>query len=359
MFSCREYDSIDGLNDTLQSWETIANPYTAVVAARVNGDLVFREVVEGTALSIGTSDPARLRFPIYSITKTITAVCALRLHEMGKLDLDAQVASWFPDLPLHRSITLKHLLCHRSGIPDYGDVEDYHDAVCTHPYAPWTASQILEVTLNRGSRFDPGNGWAYSNTGYMLLRQILESVCAGSFREVVRNLVTVPLGLTDTFIAERMEDWSGCVPGFGREVHPHGELLDVRNRYHFGWVAPGVAISTVEDTTQFFDALFAGKILKESSLQMMLTLTRVPGEHPPAVTPSYGMGLMADPDAPAGASYGHNGEGPGYSLSSIVIPNARIGRLSVAVFCNSSDGAEPVQIAGSFIARNASRPMWH
>ncbi|HET9129802.1 MAG TPA: serine hydrolase, partial [Terriglobia bacterium] len=167
--------------------------------------------------------------------------------------------------------------------------------------------------------------------------------------DVVHRLVTVPLGLTDTFIAERMEDWSLCVPGFGREVHPHGELLDVRNRYHFGWVAPGVAISTVEDTTQFFDALFAGKILKESSLETMLTLTRVPGEHPPAVSPSYGMGIMADPDAPAGASYGHGGGGPGYSLSSTIIPNSSIGRLSISVFCNSSDGADADQIARSWI----------
>jgi D-alanyl-D-alanine carboxypeptidase len=349
MFSRRDYASIDGLKDKFQLWKKVARHYTTVVAARVNGELVFREFIEGTLNPIGASDSARLHFPIYSITKTITAVCALRLHEAGKLDLDARVSPWFPDLPLHRSMTVTHLLRHRSGIPDYGPVEDYHDAVCTHPYSPWTASEILEVTLGRGSQFDPGNGWAYSNTGYMLLRQILESLCARSFRDVVRDLVTVPLGLSDTFIAERMEDWAVCVPGFGREVHPHGDLLDVRNRYHLGWVAPGVAISTVEDTTQFFDALFGGKILKESSLHTMLTLTRVPGAHPPAVSPSYGMGIMADPDAQAGASYGHIGGGPGYSLSSIIIPNSNAGRLSVAVFCNSSDGADADHIAHSFI----------
>jgi D-alanyl-D-alanine carboxypeptidase len=111
--------------------------------------------------------------------------------------------------------------------------------------------RILEMTLGRGARFDPGNGWSYSNTGYMLLRLILESVCATSFREIVKNHLAIPLGLSDTFIAERIEDWSVCVPGFGREVHPHGELMDVRSRYHPGWVAPGVAVSTVEDTTQF------------------------------------------------------------------------------------------------------------
>jgi D-alanyl-D-alanine carboxypeptidase len=342
------------LKDRIQSWERIAAPHSSVVAVRVNGELLLREVLEGTVLPLGTADSSRLRFPIYSITKTMSAVCALRLHAAGLLNLDEKVSRWFPDLPLHRSTTVLHLLRHRSGIPDYGPVQEYHDAVCTNPYSPWTTAQFLEMTLHRGLRFDPGNGWSYSNTGYMLLRLILESVCASSFREVVRKFLTIPLGLSDTFIAESMEDWAACVPGFGREVHPHGELMDVRSRYHPGWVAPGVAVSTVEDTTQFFDALFAGNILEESNLKAMLTLTPVPGVHPPAVTPSYGMGIMADPDSPLGASYGHLGGGPGYALSCLIIPNSSVGRLTVAVFCNTSDGAEPDQLAGNLVAHLVS-----
>ncbi len=341
---------MNGLTERLQSWERIPTPHTSVVAVRVNGELMFREILQGTDLRIGTADPSRLRFPIYSITKTMTAVCALRLHESGLLDLDERVTHWFPELPLHSSMTVAHLLRHRSGIPDYGPVPEYHDAVCTTPYSPWTTEEFLEMTLARGTRFDPGNGWSYSNTGYMLLRQILESICGSTFREVVRKLLTTPFGLSDTFIAERMEDWSTCVPGFGREVHPHGELMDVRSRYHPGWVAPGVAVSTVEDTTHFFDALLAGNVLVESSLKSMLRLTRVPGEHPPAVTPSYGMGIMADPDSPVGASFGHLGGGPGYALSCVIVPNSSVGRLTVAVFCNSSDGAEPDQLAGNLVA---------
>jgi D-alanyl-D-alanine carboxypeptidase len=130
--------------------------------------------------------------------------------------------------------------------------------------------------------------------------------------------------------------------------------MDVRSRYHPGWVAPGVAVSTVEDATQFFDALFAGDILVDSSLKAMLRLSHVPGEHPPAVTPSYGMGIMADPDSPVGASYGHLGGGPGYTLSCLIVPNSSVGRLSVAVFCNSSDGAVPDQLAGNLVAHLVS-----
>jgi CubicO group peptidase (beta-lactamase class C family) len=90
----------------------MVRPHASVVAARVNGELVFRELIEGTAHPIGTSDSARLRFPIYSITKTVTAVCALRLQESGELDLDARVGHWFPESPLHRTMTVTHLLRH-------------------------------------------------------------------------------------------------------------------------------------------------------------------------------------------------------------------------------------------------------
>jgi D-alanyl-D-alanine carboxypeptidase len=134
----------------------------------VNGDLLFREILEGADLPIGTTDSSRLRFPIYSITKTMTAVCALRLHEKGLLNLDELVTHWFPDLPLYRTMTVTHLLRHTSGIPDYGTIPDYHDAVSTTPYSPWSSEEFLEMTLGQGTRFEPGNGWSYSNTGYML-----------------------------------------------------------------------------------------------------------------------------------------------------------------------------------------------
>ena len=132
---------MSGLKERLQSWERVSTPHSSVVAVRVNGELMLREILEGIDLRIGTAVPSRLRFPIYSITKTMTAVCALLLHESGLLDLDERVTHWFPDLPLHRSMTVTHLLRHSGGIPDYGPVPEYHDAVCTNPYSPWTTEE--------------------------------------------------------------------------------------------------------------------------------------------------------------------------------------------------------------------------
>jgi D-alanyl-D-alanine carboxypeptidase len=315
---------------------------SVVVAIRVNGALVWTHVADCPQTTIGRGH-VRLRFPIYSITKTLTALCMLRLQEAGLLRVDDSIQRWLPGLALPESITLAHLLCHTSGLPDYGEMPEYHRAVRDTPSSPWTPSRFLEVAHQRGPLFEPGTGWAYSNVGYMLLSQVIESACGMTFRNALAQYVIAPLGLEDTFVAEEIKHWSTCVPGYGREVDVGGNIVDVRGRYHPGWCAPGVAVSTVEDTTRLFDAVFAGELLDPESLRNMLQLTHVPGNHPPAVTPSYGMGIMGDPDAPFGASFGHGGGGPGYALWTSTIPRSTLGRLTVAVFCNTTE-AKPQQL---------------
>lgn len=318
-----------------------------VLAIRADGELAWRHTLGDDAdLQVR---PQPLRFPIYSITKTLTAVCVLRLSENGIVQLEDSICQWFPNLDLPRSMTLAHALRHTAGLRDYGSLREYHDAVRRSPSQPWTRTEFLDATLKRGLLFLPGGGWAYSNVGYMLLKELIETLCGQTFRNAIRHHVTAPLGLADTFVADNIDDWRVCVPGYGREVDANGELADVRHCYDPGWCAPGVAISTVEDTTRLFDLLFAGKVVSDSSLATMLHLTRVPGDHPPFVAPSYGMGIMADPDFPFGPWFGHGGGGPGYTLCCGILPKSKLGRLSVAVFCNSSDHAIPEQIVTDIV----------
>jgi D-alanyl-D-alanine carboxypeptidase len=328
---------------------SFATHSAVVVAIRLNGVIVWNNIYDSSQAPIG-QERSRLRFPIYSITKTLTALCVLRLQQAGQLRVEDSIRGWLPDVALPESITLSQLLRHTSGLPDYGPVSEYHRAVREAPYAPWTEAQFLDVALKRGLLFEPGSGWSYSNIGYMLLRQIIESASGETFRSALARHVTAPVGLEDTFVAEHVHDWSTCVPGYGHEVSDDGNVVDIRDRYHPGWCAPGVAVSTVEDITRLFDAIFASELLDEESLSSMLNLVRVPGDHPPAITPSYGMGIMGDPDAPCGTSFGHGGGGPGYVLWASIIPGSQWGRLAVAVFCNTSD-AVPEQLAHDIISQ--------
>jgi D-alanyl-D-alanine carboxypeptidase len=307
-------------------------------ALRVDGNLHWT----GSS-TIGEPFPLAPRFPIYSVTKTLTAIAILRLHETAGLSFTSPITQLLPELSLPNSITLIHLLQHTSGLRDYGPLKEYHAAVHAHPSQPWDDQKFLAAVLPLGQLFAPGAGWSYSNVGYMLLRQVLQRTTGKSFRQCIEDLIAIPLNLHDTFAAETIADWSTCVPGYGSEITVDSEPIDIRPIYHPLWCAPGVVVSTPQEITQIFDALFAGSLLQKPTLKMMLTLTRVPGHHPPAVSPSCGLGILADPDSPLGPSFGHGGGGPGYNIDVAILPNSPLGRLTLATFVTTSTGPSAAQ----------------
>lgn len=308
-----------------------------VCAIRLNGDLLW-----GGAAGYADRDKSVLlqpsgRFCVFSITKSFTAAAYLRMRSHYQLQLDESIHRWFPDIAPNSAITLRHLFRHTSGIRDYGSSQKYFEAVRASPSVPWTEEEYLAETLERGLLFEPGARWSYSNVGYLLLKRVMELEFGSSLKKCLATYVFEPLELSNSYVAETIADWAGCVPGYAGNF-TDGQLADVRTVYHPGWCAPGVAVSTIQDVTSFYTALFQGDFLSDGDRADLTDLTRVPGKHPPAVKPSYGMGIMADPEGPFGPSFGHGGEGPGYSLAATVLPGHRAGCLSVAVFRNGSHG---------------------
>jgi D-alanyl-D-alanine carboxypeptidase len=268
------------------------------------------------------SEPA---FLAYSITKTFTASLVLLLCEGQRLHLDDKLARWFPRISHADHISLRHLLEHTAGIPDYGGIRAYHDELRAFPETPWSFERFAAETFAKGLDFEPGHGWAYSNPGYMLLRRILEDVSGQSFRELIAERIARPLGLSRTFVAESIPDLGSLAAGTSCALSLDGSPRDVRAHYHPGWVSHGVVASTASDIARFLDALFQGRLLSWLSLDEMTTLVRVTMDGNASAawsrsplrttTPSYGLGLMGDPASPWGLLLGHNGGGPCYSSS--------------------------------------------
>jgi D-alanyl-D-alanine carboxypeptidase len=311
----------------------------ASAAVRVNGQL----------RRVPTDFPAHAVFPIYSITKTLTAICVLRLVEAGSLRLIDTARQWLPDVSIPPTITLTHLLRHTSGLRDYGPLAAYHEAVRTHPDRPWTRQQFLEAVLPQGLLFAPGEGFSYSNVGYMLLIDIVERVTGQTFAKVLDDFISTPLGLQNTSVLERVDDMMRCVPGFGSEVASDGQVVDVRGRYHPGWCAPRLIASTVEDVTLVFDSLIAGDVLNPDTLTTMLTLA--PLSDQPDEIHAGGMGVYADHSSKRGQNYHHGGGGPGYELRATLYTDTPIGRVSIAVFVNSSCGSRAADREETLLAR--------
>lgn len=301
--------------------------------------------------------PADGRFPLYSITKTLLATAALRLVDTGQLSLDAEARDLLPELSLPEPITLRQLLNHTSGLPDYGSLPEYAADLRRDPRHPWSDAEYLDRTLGRGLLYPPGEGWAYSNVGYLLVRRIVGTLGGdGSLQATLDRLVFCPAGVEGMAVATALADMAELVPGYSQQLDDNGELRDVRSRYHPGWVAHGLVTATTADTARLFAALFDGELLSSTTLREMQRGVPVPGNHPPFRSAGYGLGLMVDlaPDITLVA--GHAGGGPGYATAAFRFETAGGRRVTSVALANRDAGDVGLRIAFAMARAVLERP---
>lgn len=282
--------------------------------------------------------PADARFALYSITKTVIAAIVLRLVERGEVSLDAPIGTYVPGLLAGAGVPVRRVLDHSGGFPDYGALLAYREAVRSLPTAAWDDETFLSHAMAEGMLFAPGAGWRYSNIGYMLLRQLVERVTGGSFRDAAREVAGLDVATT-------LPEMRSLVPGYSTLPDPEAAPVDVVPRYHPGWVAHGLATGTAGETADFLDRLMRGEIVSGASLAAMLEAIAVGETHPWMETPSYGLGLMVDPDNRFGVVAGHTGGGPGYSTAAYHFPDVAGRSVTAVALVNADTGDTATAIA--------------
>lgn len=285
-----------------------ASDITNVITAVVCND----QVVDGHGNSLQESRPVLW----WSFTKTVLAAAALALVRDGKLDLDAPV----DDQPY----TLRQLLRHTAGVPNYSDLNAYAMAVERNE-SPWTSDQMLEQVRSDRLVFAPGDGWRYSNTGYLLIRQMIENTVDADLQTSLQQLVLSPLGIDKVSVALTPEDLDETAWG-----NP--------SRYHPAWVYHGLLIGPAASAALLLERLLTRSFLPTSLLEEMTqaiplgdTILGRPG-----INFGYGMGLMIAREGPAGPSTGHTGAGPTSVAAVYHFPDRR---CTVATFAPIRDQA--------------------
>jgi D-alanyl-D-alanine carboxypeptidase len=219
---------------------------------------------------------------IGSTTKTFVAVVVLQLVQEGKLDLDATIQDFLPDLPAASRITTRQLLQHTSGLNEYLDT----DAVKHDARREWSANELIAVAVARGPVAGPGACYHYANTNYLVLGEIIEKVTSQPWYTQVRTRILEPLGLRHT-------GYSGepsALPLGAGHVIEHGRFIEATNRWHpsVGGAA-GAMYSTTGDLLAFTLALFEGHLLDVGRAAAMQTF--IPGEDYDYIGHAYGLGL--------------------------------------------------------------------
>jgi D-alanyl-D-alanine carboxypeptidase len=273
------------------------------------GDRRSMWTVEAGTAELGTQRPIRARDRVRaaSNTKMFTASVVLQLVAEGKVGLDDPIEEYLPGLVAGNgydghAITVRQLLQHTSGMADYvGDILADPDAA-DHPWAP---ADLVHIGLSHPPLFAPGTGWAYSNTGYIVLGMLVEAVTGKDIGTEMTRRVIEPLNLRDTSYPAAGDRQ---VPGphvHGYHAFPGRPVADVTELEPSIPGAAAALISTGPDLTRFVRALLAGRVVPPVLLAQMRTTV-------PAQGPDYGLGIREIPLPCGGTAWGHAGDMPGF-----------------------------------------------
>lgn len=197
----------------------------------------------------------RSLFKIGSISKLYIATATVMLVNDGVLSLDDTLANHFPQLVGHienaNRITLRMLLQHRSGIPNYVDYPEWNWGE-----PPSNLNAYLAFVIDEPADFEPDSRYSYSNTNYLLIGNILDKVLGYSHHQYIQGEILAPLGLTDTYSLLSEVDLEEVVSGYHHDIEP--DLKEIK------FISPaGSMIATAQDTGIFLRALNDGSLLNE------------------------------------------------------------------------------------------------
>ena len=273
------------------------------------------------SLETGQAPPMDGEVRIGSNTKTFVAVVVMQLVQEGKVGLDEPIETYLPGLIKGEGIdgskiTVRQLLQHTSGLPEYtdtipgsGDIFQVKD----HYAQP---RDLLDAALGKPAAFEPETQWKYTNTNYIVLGMLIERVSQRPVGEQIDERIVKKLGLSHTYFPAPGEEKIRGTHPQGYHLSAGGKLEDITEMDPFWAWAAGAMISTPSELNTFFQAVFDGRLLTQSSIDEMKK-----GVDTDKAGVVYGLGLIGRSLSCGGTAWGHGGDIAGYHTRGGVGPD--------------------------------------
>ncbi len=285
--------------------------FSGVVLVAEKGTILFEKSIGyrsfEDAIPLAKTDV----FELASVSKQFTAMLVMMCEEKGFLDFDDPVDKYLKTP--YTGITIRNLLTHTSGLPDYQEIMDAHwdkSKVAGNP-------DILEYLqmYSRPKHFEPGEKYEYSNTGYVLLGSIVEKATGRDFVALANEWIFQPVGMNHTAIRSLEEKAQVKNFAAGHLKNENGDYVNA-NKFHESdytvWLGnrkgPGRVSSTAEDLLKWDQALYSGMLVKKSTIEQAYTPFRLKD----GTRSYYGFGWEIEPKSPFGKMVSHTGDNPGY-----------------------------------------------
>jgi CubicO group peptidase (beta-lactamase class C family) len=328
----------------------VNDPGAAVLAIH-NGQTVFQHDYGVADLRSHSRITPQTNFRLASVTKQFTAIAIMLLVHDRKLRYDDHVSDVFPDFPPYgKTITIRHLLNHTSGLADYEDVMPQAD-----PKLPVEEIQIHDggvvelLKREKATKFTPGSRWAYSNSGYVLLGLIVEKIAGKSFPDFLHDRIFAPLKMTNTVAYVRGKNEApNRAFGHSREGNTWKETDQSPTSATLG---DGGVYSSIEDLAKWDEELRKHSLLSENEMKPALNPVEPPADgvsEPDGAPAAYGFGWFLNPYKNHARMW-HYGESIGFRTA---IQRFVKDDLTVVVLCNRNDldaSALALRVADSFL----------
>jgi len=337
-----------------------------------HGTVVYQRSFGYRDLSKKIPNTASSAFALASVSKQFTSTAVLQLKEKGKLRLDDHLTQYFPDFPFPE-ITLRHLLTHTSGLPDY---ELFDGLIEKEPDRIFTNKDIIPALKlwSKGLYFKPGDGWQYSNMNYCLLALLIEKLSGETLQSYLTKNIFKPAGMRHTYIEnllikknnpDRTVNYEYPSYYATRLVLVDSIADDHQMIFNLGgFYGQGGLTTTADDLLRFDNAYFSGKLINAGNLAEAITPVKLNNgttAHGKDALGDmggcgYGYGWFVLNDTTKGRIVCHDGGRPGISTAHlhnmrtdqtvILLENAPENCNTLAVCAYHLLNREPIQIPG-------------
>jgi len=276
------------------------------IAISANGVLVYQNSIGFSQINIGTKTPATFetKYRIGSISKMFTATMIFQLIDEGKLSFETPLARYFPQLPNAGKITIREMLNHRSGLHNFTSDSLY----ATYMGSPKSEAEMIAIFGRQKPDFEPDTKAEYSNTNFVLLGYIIEKLTGKTYGEELKKRVTAKIGLTQTYYGTKTNLTKNEVYSYNYQ----GQWTQMPETDMSIPGGAGAVVSTPADLVKFINALFDGKLISPTSLELMKTMRD-----------NYGMAMFAMPFYDK-KGYGHSGGIDGFLSLLFYLPQEKI-----------------------------------
>lgn len=303
-------EKTDQFLNTLSDYE-LAN---GSIAISLGGTLEYQRAIGFSRNQQGQFESSTIQtnYRIGSVTKMFTAVIVFQLIEERRLSLDETLDRYFPTIPYSEEISISDLLYHRSGLANYTEDQNFDD--WKNELQP--KEELVRIISEMSPVLNPGSRNSYSNSNYLLLSYIIETVTGKSYPQVLSERIFTRIGMPETYFESESDMGQRDSKSYRYSRFNWEEQQDDMAANHSG---AGALVSTPTDLTRFIDMLFTGHLISDKSLQAM---TSFMGD--------YGMGIFAF-NYSNQMAYGHEGRINEYYTTLVHFPNSE---LSIAYVTN-------------------------